>query len=359
MAIHQIVLGLARGSRQRRDQAAPRLTPFAPVRSTPVKALRNGRDAPRDSAASVPRASAVHLAPAMTVQEAFAAIALNCSAHVMAAARFTGQTDDPEGIHELRVAIRRMRAALSIFQHAASAGRRFRINGELRALQRKLAAAREWDVLVDETIACLPKRLRKAREVRAVLKIAQAKRLAAHRTTHAALRDPHCKDLLRRLHAWIDSQFIYGPARLRSQRWAPEVLSQPVSGMAADVIGSYHRKARKLAQHIGRLDVKELHRLRIRIKKLRYAIEFFASLWPGRALRRYLAALRGLQQSLGAWHDTVVASDLFARLAPAERAEFATTPTGRWLAGRERAQREEIAVLCGRLAKRKRFWETR
>ena len=174
------------------------------------------------------------------------------------------------------------------------------------------------------------------------------------------LRDPQCGNLLRRLHAWIDTQFVYGPRRLRDRRWKPKIMSAPITGFAAEILDAYHGKARKLAENIDALDASDLHRLRIRVKKLRYATEFFASLWPGRPLRRYLAALKELQQGLGTWHDAVVAADLFARLAAGERSAraFAATPAGRWHAKRERALRGEVGGLWGRLAKRRRFWDT-
>ncbi len=360
MAIHHVVLGLTAAHPGRHLRAAGGPTPLAPERGNPTrKTVRGHALGIHGGAELAPRAAPVHLGPSMTAQEAFAAIALNCSAHIMVSAKFTAHSDDPEGVHELRVAIRRMRAALSIFQDAAAANRRFRIGNELRVLQRKLGAAREWDVLIDETIGQFPRRLRRQRVVHDVVKRAEAKRAAGHKAAHAVLRDPRCRDLLRRLHAWIDSQFIYGPPRLRDRRWKPEILSQPVTGFAAEIMQAYHGKARKLAENIRELDAKDLHRLRIRVKKLRYATEFFASLWHGRPLRRYLAALKELQEGLGTWHDTVVATDLFARLAAAGRADgkFATTPAGRWLAKRERALRREVGDLWDRLAKRKPFWE--
>ena len=53
---------------------------------------------------------------------------------------------------------------------------------------------------------------------------------------------------------------------------------------------------------------------------LRYAAEFFGSLWPGQSMKRYVAALKDLQQALGTLHDTAVAPALSARLKAADGA---------------------------------------
>lgn len=292
----------------------------------------------------------------MTAGEAFAAIALNCSGHVLASTNYAARGNDPEGIHQLRVAIRRIRAAFAIFQDGALEHHRLRIGGELHVLQQKLGAAREWDVFLADTIGRAPKRLRK--DLRPLIECAERRRAAARRRARCELRSPHCGDLLRRLHAWIDSQLIYGPRRLRNRHWKQDVLAQPAVGPAATIMGAYHDRACRLGRKVRKLDIKGLHRLRIRIKKLRYAAEFFASLWPGRALKRYLAALRGLQDALGTFHDTALAPALLARLRASGGATGSTPAIDRWLSKQRRADRKDTAELWDRFAKRKRFWES-
>ena len=122
---------------------------------------------------------------------------------------------------------------------------------------------------------------------------------------------------------------------------------------------AYHDKVRKLGKKIGKLDTAEFHRLRIRIKKLRYATEFFGSVWPNRRTNRYLSALKDLQQVLGALHDATVAEKLVANLktAGAGDAKFAAAPVNHWLINFQRRSRKEAIELWGRFAKRKLFWE--
>jgi CHAD domain-containing protein len=312
----------------------------------------------RHTRASLPAPSPVHLGPAMTAREAFAAIALNCSVHITRSAGFAGRSDDPEAVHQLRVAIRRMRAALSIFQDAALPGHRVRMGDELRALQVKLGVAREWDVLIDDTLSRLPPPLRRDKAVRDLLARTQARRAAAHKSTRAVLRGSKSTDLLRRIHAWIDREFIYGPRSLQNPRWNRVALAQPALAVAAAVLAIYHRRAFRLGRKMQKLDADDLHRLRIRIKKLRYGTEFFGSLWPTGRTRRYVAALKELQQSLGTLHDIAVAPALLARAeSPRSMAHSARPELDRWLAKAERAGRKEAARLWRRFTKREPFWE--
>jgi CHAD domain-containing protein len=123
---------------------------------------------------------------------------------------------------------------------------------------------------------------------------------------------------------------------------------------------AYHDKVRKLGKEIRKLDIVGLHRLRIRIKKLRYATEFFGSIWPSRRTKRYLSALKDLQQVLGALHDTTVAEKLVGHLKAAGGADakFATAPVNHWLINCQRRGRKEAIELWGRFAKQKLFWES-
>jgi CHAD domain-containing protein len=93
---------------------------------------------------------------------------------------------------------------------------------------------------------------------------------------------------------------------------------------------------------------------------LRYAAEFFGSLWPGQSMKRYVAALKDLQQALGTLHDTAVAPALSARLKAADGAMDALGKSlmEDWLAKDQRSSRKDAADLWDRFAKRKRFWKS-
>jgi triphosphatase len=128
---------------------------------------------------------------------------------------------------------------------------------------------------------------------------------------------------------------------------------------ASEVMCAYHARVRKLGQKIRKLDTGELHRLRIRVKKLRYATECFEGLWPSRRTKRYLSALKDLQEVLGELHDATVAEKLVAHLkmAGAGDARCATAHVDRWLLDCQRRSRKEVFELWDRFENRKLFGE--
>jgi inorganic triphosphatase YgiF len=357
--ISEVELELKSGKPACLFQLAHRLNTIVPLRIEPASKAARGYDLANDAGLTAPMAEPVHIDPAMSVRDCFAAIAQPCVAHVLASVDYAYKSDDPEGIHELRVSIRRMRAAFAVFRGAMPENYRIQIGDELRVLQRKLGMAREWDVLVEETIASMPKRLRRQRSSEKLVRIAQTKRVEGYKSAHAALRNPHYTDLLLRLASWIDSQLGLGAPPTRERKWNRNVLAGPAPRFASEVMRAYHDKVRKLGKEIRKLDTVELHRLRIRIKKLRYATEFFGSIWPGRRTKRYLSALKDLQQVLGELHDATVAEKLVAHLTTAGGggAKFATAPVNHWFISCRRRDRKEAIELWGRFAKQKLFWE--
>jgi len=358
MVLHHVALGLKASRPGGRIEVVRHGSELAAARKQRAPKSGGLGDA---IAKLLPAAAPIHLGPTMTAREAFAAVALNCSAHVMACTNYAGRSDDPEGIHQLRVAIRRMRSALSIFQDAALKNHRFRISGELHALQLTLGSARECDVLIEDTLGRLPARLRRDRAVRDVIALARARSTAAHKSARTVLHGTRCRGLLRRLHVWIDREFIYGPQRLQNPHWNRAALARPARVAVADVLTAYHDRTCRLGRKLRELDTPGLHRLRIRIKKLRYATEFFGTLWPGRATKRYLAALKDLQKTLGQLHDNATAPGLVIRLRSRDRATGTRTTTAleRWLAKDQREGRKEAAVLWDRFAARAPFWKRR
>jgi len=262
-----------------------------------------------------PRPKFAELDEAMTAQSAFAAIARACTEHVLSCAGYARRDDDPEAIHELRVAIRRLRAAFSVFREVTGE-RPAAVARKLRALQLELGAAREWDVLIQESIGTMPKRLRAQKSFIELINSAEAKRTKEHKRARDALDDPRCTDLLLELTLWVDRHF----GRTNDQSAPPQKAPcQTIADFATQLLKARRRKVRKLGKKIGKLDTAQLHELRIRIKKLRYAVEFFRDLWRGARVKKYLSTLKHLQNSLGTAHDAMVSSRLIMDLAASQK----------------------------------------
>jgi CHAD domain-containing protein len=137
----------------------------------------------------------------------------------------------------------------------------------------------------------------------------------------------------------------------------------PAGDFAATTLKKLHRKAASLGAQLGDLEEIELHELRIRCKKLRYAAEFFRGLFPRKAAEAYLDALADVQEHLGSLNDAVVAKALLAKLGksskdvpPSVLARADGIVTG-WIAARVKADLDELPEIWTEFERRKPFWK--
>lgn len=135
---------------------------------------------------------------------------------------------------------------------------------------------------------------------------AESLRQTHQRTLREALHDPRYPQLIREFAAWLDDRAWR--ENLDDKRL--ERLAQPTVNFATPLLGRDHRRVEKQGEMFAELSTVDRHRLRIRIKELRYAMDFFASLYPAQVVKIYLSALTRLQDSLGIMNDIAVARRL-------------------------------------------------
>lgn len=245
------------------------------------------------------RASRLDLAPGMTVWEAFVAIARDCLAQLQANEFPALDGEDPEGVHQARVAVRRLRAALSAFRTALSPEQEALFSAELRWLQQRLGPARDWDVLIGESLAPLAAEIGHNGGLGELLERARGERAAAYRVAREALRAERYATLQLGLERWFDGG-------------ANGLAGGPVPAFAAEVMERYDKKLRRSGRRLEGLPESELHAVRIKAKRARYAAEFFRALFDKKAVARYIAAAGDIQDHLGALNDAAVARALMA-----------------------------------------------
>ena len=354
--ICELELALKSGEASSLLNLARRLNANTPLRIEPASKAARGYALVNGTQLVVPKANAVHLDATMSAKDSLIAVMRSCLTHIIGSADYAFKSSDPEGIHQLRVAIRRTRAAFSIIRRHVAKDLDVRVARDLRSLQQKLGGAREWDVLVEETLKFAPNRLVSAPFSAHLGQIVKTKRAEGHKKAHGALQDYHYTDLLLRLAYWIDAEL--GEGRSHKRKQVTDALATPAAKFAAQVIQDCHRKTRKLGKKIRTLDPTQLHRLRILIKKLRYATDFFGALWPHRRTKYFLSALKDLQQALGIFHDTTVAMNLIASLAADGGADVkvGVERINDWLASEQRRKRKELIALWSKFAKRQLFW---
>jgi inorganic triphosphatase YgiF len=224
-------------------------------------------------------AEPIELEKRMTAIEGFQVIARSALRH------FSGNADavrnlDPEGVHQMRVGLRRLRAAISMFSKALPAAKTEEIKAELRWLTNELAPARELDVFLQEKIDPVAREITSQRGGKAIARQFAKKRTEALERVRTAVNSPRCRALLIDVLEWIEAQ-----------RGRTGVATSELGESAAELLDRRMRKAHKDAEKLQEMTARERHKFRISMKKLRYAAEFFESLFRSKRERKALARL--------------------------------------------------------------------
>ncbi len=270
---------------------------------------------------ATPKATMPTARAEQTVGDAFRGLVQATVSHWLAnqAAALAG---DAEGVHQMRIAIRRLGTVFNLFRCYVAPGVEKQARAELSRFARVLGEARDWDVLIDQTLARAARNPRLREAAHTVAAAAEAFRERAHRRAAQAIQAPGYTSFLLRL-----------SAQLEEQRWLAGVEGghQASIAAAADrLVKRQARKARKAGRKIARLDAAARHDLRKKLKKLRYSVEFLRGLYAEPAVERYLRRLKRVLDRLGAANDLAVAEGLLARATAIGEERAARRLRRRW-----------------------------
>jgi inorganic triphosphatase YgiF len=251
------------------------------------------------------RAESIRLDRSMTAGHAFQLIVRNCLLHLRANEASVRAATAADGVHQLRVAIRRLRSAFAAFGSMLPPDERRRVGGSVRWIAQRCGRARELDVFQSDVVRPLWIRLSDDEALRDFGTLVESARKEAYAQVRAAIDSREYTETLLALEAWIESD---------AWRTTDVGHDVPIQDFARAVMKRLHRKLIKEGANLERLDETGLHALRLRAKKLRYAAEFFRSLFRGRAIKSYIDALVAIQDRLGSLNDGVVARGLVASI---------------------------------------------
>jgi inorganic triphosphatase YgiF len=302
----ELELELKGGPHQGVYALAKRLAEAAPIRLSFVsKAERGYRLMAGHTAGEAIKQARVRLRPGMTTRQAFHEIAASAlrqwagNAGVLAAVR------RPEALHQMRVALRRLRTAMKLFETMAADEAYGRLTGELKWLAGELDLGRDTDVLIEETFRPAARRLHSQAGMSGLGERLLKARTKAYDRVIEVLAQPRHLNLVLDMAAWIDCGRWADPA---DPKHGP-LGDRPIEAMAREGLDKLRRQIRKRGKALERLDPERRHKLRIRAKRLRYALEFFAGLYEGDKdrVKVMLEKLKGLQDGLGVLNDVEVA----------------------------------------------------
>ena len=236
------------------------------------------------------------------------AIVRNCLGQLQANERvLLAGSEDPEAIHQLRVAVRRLRAAIGTFRPIIAEATGVELAEGLDWLQAATGPARDWDVFRLETLTLLLRRLSDDAGLKALVRRVDAERERAHEVALGALADRRYTAVVLRLVLLIQDQAWRRPPE-PGQLIGP--AEEPGALFAKEQLARRTRAVLKRGRDRDESQEASLHELRIACKKLRYSIEFFRSFVPKARAKGALESLRELQDCLGSLNDAAVGQRL-------------------------------------------------
>ncbi|HXC55566.1 MAG TPA: CHAD domain-containing protein [Rhizomicrobium sp.] len=305
-----------------------------------VAIVRSYRPSAGNPGARAVTARRVHLRRRMTVEEAFRATVLECLAQVGGNAPAI-RARDPKGVHQIRVGLRRLQMALQSFGPYAATPALKALGKRGRVLADAFGPARDLDVFAD---TLLPPVARKYADHDSFVALGLALRHARGEAWDDALGEILDPDF---------GAFLNDVAAAAESVPLDDARIGKVSRRA---LKGHWARAKTRGKRVRRTYDRRTHKLRIALKKLRYAAEFFAPLYPRRKTARYIKALKTLLDRLGEANDVHGIGDSLARLGQGPELRFAAGTITGWHGAREKRLTKKALKTWRAFRKREPFW---
>ena len=276
------------------------------------------------------KASDLDIAKSMDAGEVFASIVHECIRHFRLNEPLIMSERHPQALHQARVALRRLRTAFSLFRPAIRQASLEPLRNALRDSIRPFGEARNLDVFLGRLGDDLAWRDRR--------KLTSAREEAYDRVIDT-LKAQRSRDMFLDLVEWT-----------ASEDWRKHAASAPIREFAAPRFDAVWRKVKSKGAQIGELEEHQLHRLRINVKKLRYAVDFLAPLYAKKRVRKFATSLEDMQDCLGLLHDDMISRQIVA--------DFALSETGRTGTASHSRQLKKMEKRFKQLKRVGRFWAT-
>ena len=310
--------------------------------STADPAAGGGNGAPPPALkARAPGLSAEH-----TVAEAVAAIVSAATRQIEGNVACAADGRDPEGVHQLRVGLRRLRSGLSLFRpHLGD--RAAALGDEARHALSVLGDARDLDVFLTETLPRIRKRQPADEGLARLDARARERRETAYDSVRRMLKGKRFARLL---------------AALRRHAGGTDLVERKPGAALADeaegLLRKRYRKLRRKGRGFARLSPEDRHKVRIALKKLRYACDYLRGLYPEKRGRAYLRMLSGLQDRFGSLNDGAVAIALARDLAGDDAvAQAGAERVAAWFAQRQAADAPKLDAAWREFRGTAPFWK--
>jgi triphosphatase len=351
--ICELELELKAGRPQALFRLAHALAEAAPIRLTfDSKAERGYRLAGHEGLAAV-KAERATITPDLTAAEAFRRIARGCLGQVSSNCQLLRRARTPEALHQARVGLRRFRAACAAFKPMLAGEGLERIKTETKWLGGEMNAARDVDVFLKDVFSPAAEADEENIPLAALGRRLLRAQAEAYERALEAIGSARFATLLLDAAEWVE----VGDWTISGEPAA----SQPVADFGAGALSRFRAAVRKHGGDLAEMRPELRHALRIRVKKLRYATEFFADIYGEATLKRrrkFVGALKALQEALGQLNDIAVAREKALEMVGPQAAELAFT-AGMLVARRAQNEPAQLAAATKAFESfhaAKRFW---
>lgn len=364
LPICELELELKKGEPRQLFALARRFIDNAPLRLSFISKGERGDRLTEGSWGHPVGASKPRLTAGMTTAEAFHAICHSCLYDFMLNEPAIEDDSDIEGVHRARIAIRRLRAAMSLLKPIIADGEFEHQRRELAWLSDLLGAARDLDVMQRETFEPPVESGSAPMGTSALLAEVARRRSMARETLRKALLSERMRNLLLDLARWLD----HGDWRVATGT----AVDDPVLKRAPKLLARQFKRLSQRGRRLAKAGPEERHRIRITAKKLRYMSEFFDGLVTGgkhrRRFKKYTRSLEIMQSALGEIHDGEARGEFLETLVAevagsgtANRAAVTAFAAGAFTASERPKNKKLVRKACkafAKLADNRRFLET-
>jgi CHAD domain-containing protein len=213
-------------------------------------------------------------------------------------------------VHQLRVAIRRLRSALTLFAKVLPPGHVASLKEEARWAMGVLGPVRDRDVFALETLPPVASARPNDSALAALRVVVEEDRERAYDGLRATMSQRRWTRFLLGLARWITARGWYAEADAARQL----ALAEPLGPFADRLLDKRAKAVRKRGRHFEDLDAEQRHEVRKSLKKLRYAADFVRGLYADKPTKRYLKRLSALQDAFGHMNDMATAEALLGDL---------------------------------------------
>src|SRR5450631_2205036 len=254
------------------------------------------------------------VAPALartdTLADVLKTVIWSCLQHFQNNLRGAMGSDDAEYLHQMRVALRRLRVALRMAGKVSADEQLAELSKDISALCVALGRIREWDVFIAQTVQPMCSRMGGHGGLQALLAASERQGAACYAALRGAAQARELQHLLLRFAIWMSGAYWQ---KVEWQQQAATV--QTAQDFATCRLHKLAKRFARSGRELNSFDAAQLHALRILAKKLRYSAEFFAALYDKQKTRSFLAALSAVQEVLGQVNDVAAAHRLLDELA--------------------------------------------